>query len=342
MKLKSEIRNPKSETIFKYFNFGNFKFVSNFVLSASCLLVLAAPLTLFAQGFVPLAEIPGLTQGATADTAGLANFFNNLYKFAIGMASVLAIIMIIWGGLQYATQDIPGAKQEGKDRILQAILGLILVLSPALVFSIINPSILNLSINLKPLDTKSGPPTGGGGTTTQAPTTGAETTAATAAGCTVTGTLLKTAACPTKKAAQDFSTTCTTGSGNVPFFTTANKATCGTEKGSITGPYSFADTSTGILATITGYSSYSPLASTPTNPNNGSSVINFASACTADGGTTCLSTVKLPCSSSVVQIITTGSLPTASCWNISLSCTDGKTGAGGCSSNPQFTVVQTK
>src|SRR3989338_1263491 len=110
----------------------------------------------FAEGFVPLAGIPGLTQGATADTAGLANFFNNLYKFAIGMASVLAIIMIIWGGLQYATQDIPGAKQEGKDRILQAILGLILVLSPALVFSIINPNILNLSINLKPLDTKSG------------------------------------------------------------------------------------------------------------------------------------------------------------------------------------------
>ena len=72
------------------------------------------------------------------------------------MACVLAIIMIIWGGLQYATQDIPGAKQEGKDRILQAILGLILVLSPALVFSIINPNILNLSINLKPLDTKSG------------------------------------------------------------------------------------------------------------------------------------------------------------------------------------------
>src|SRR3990167_8970154 len=109
-----------------------------------------------AEGFVPLAGIPGLTQGATADTAGLANFFNNLYKFAIGMASVLAIIMIILGGLQYATQDIPGAKQEGKDRILQAILGLILVLSPALVFSIINPNILNLSINLKPLDTVSG------------------------------------------------------------------------------------------------------------------------------------------------------------------------------------------
>ena len=316
--------------------------MKKFLLFIALTIVASVPLFVSAQGFVPLAPIPGLTQGATADTAGLAQFFNNLYKFAIGMAAVLAVIMIIWGGLQYATQDIPGAKQEGKDRILQAILGLILVLSPALVFSIINPSILNLSINLKPLYTKSGSPTGGGGTTTQAPTTGAETTAATAVGCTVTGTLLKTAVCPIKEAAQNFSTTCTTGSGNIPFFTTANKATCGTEKGSVTGPYSFADTSTGVFATIFGYSKYEPIASTPTNPNNGSAVMQFASTCTADKGTTCMSAIKTPCNSSIVQIVSTRALPTTSCWDIALFCTDGKIGAGGCDSNPKFIVVQTK
>lgn len=107
----------------------------------------------FAQGFVPLAPIPGLTQGATADPTGLANFFNNLYKFLIGISAVLAVIMIIWGGLEYSTQDSVSKKSDGKERIYQAIFGLILVLSPVLVFSIINPSILNLSINLPPLDT---------------------------------------------------------------------------------------------------------------------------------------------------------------------------------------------
>lgn len=108
-------------------------------------------------GFVALAPIPGLTEGVTADQEGLANFFNNLYKYLIGLAAALAVIMIIWGGLQYATQDVPGAKNEGKERIQQAILGLILILAPVLVFSIINPAILNLSVNLPPLDTKSGP-----------------------------------------------------------------------------------------------------------------------------------------------------------------------------------------
>lgn len=110
----------------------------------------------FAQGFVPLAEIPGLTSGVTANSEGLAQFFNNLYRYLIGLAAVLAIIEIIWGGLEMATKDSISKQSEGKERIQEAILGLVLVLSPVLVFSIINPSILNLSVNLSPLDTKSG------------------------------------------------------------------------------------------------------------------------------------------------------------------------------------------
>ncbi len=109
-----------------------------------------------AQEFIPLAPIPGLTTGITADQAGLANFLNNLYKYLIGLAAVIAVVEIIWGGLLYSTQDVPGSKTNGKEKIQNALLGLVLVLSPVLVFSIINPSILNLSINLPALDTKSG------------------------------------------------------------------------------------------------------------------------------------------------------------------------------------------
>jgi hypothetical protein len=108
------------------------------------------------SGFVALASIPGLTEGIEANTAGLAKFFNNLYKFAIGMAATLAVIMIIWEGVRIATnQDNVSIITDSKGKILNAILGLVLVLSPVLVFTIINPSILNLSINLPELDTKS-------------------------------------------------------------------------------------------------------------------------------------------------------------------------------------------
>jgi hypothetical protein len=105
--------------------------------------------------FCALAPIPGLTDdtgsGSILGSDSFALFFNNLYKFMLGLAIALAIIEIIWGGLQYSTTDSIGNKEAGKTRIRNAILGLILILSPVLVFSIINPNILNLSISLTPI-----------------------------------------------------------------------------------------------------------------------------------------------------------------------------------------------
>jgi len=153
MILKSEIRNPKSETNFKHLNFKILGFVSCFVLGTSCFALLLFAPHVFAQGFVPLAPITGLTD-IQPTSAGLAGFFNSLYKFLVGIAAALAVIEIIWGGLEYSTQDSVSKKMDGKKRIYQAILGLILVLSPVIVFSIINPRILNLDLNLPEIDLK--------------------------------------------------------------------------------------------------------------------------------------------------------------------------------------------
>lgn len=129
-----------------------------FFAASSVYLLLGFAPAVFAQGFVPLAVIPGLTDASVTSVVNsdsLAVFFNNLYKYAIGFAAVLAIIEIIWGGLEISTKDSVSKNQDGKERIRSAIFGLVLVLSPALVFSIINPAILNLSLNLPPLDTRS-------------------------------------------------------------------------------------------------------------------------------------------------------------------------------------------
>lgn len=137
------------------------------------------------SGFVALAPIPGLTDAANTsvvDSKSLANFFNNLYKYLIGLAATLAVIMIIWGGLEISTKDSVSKQSDGRERIYQAIIGLVLVLSPVLVFSIINPAILNLSINLPALDTKSGPPATTAPTTQSATLTESETTLRESAG----------------------------------------------------------------------------------------------------------------------------------------------------------------
>ena len=136
------------------------------ILLLLCVLSLGFAPHVFAQGFVPLAPIPGLTEGGVADSSNLALFFNNLYKFLIGLAAALAVIEIIWGGLEISTKDSVSKQSDGRERITQAIFGLILVLSPVLVFSIINPNILNLSLNLKPLVLTFVPDSGSGAKTT--------------------------------------------------------------------------------------------------------------------------------------------------------------------------------
>lgn len=160
----------------------------------------------FAQEFVPLAEIPNLTKGVVANSEGLATFLNNLYKYLIGFAAMLAIIEIIWGGLEISTKDSVSKQSDGRERITQAIFGLILVLSPVLVFSIINPSILNLSLNLRPINLAVPPTTvpSSGGT--------GDTTAAKSSECYVANNNGQVA-CPTQQAANDFAASCSNGTG---------------------------------------------------------------------------------------------------------------------------------
>jgi hypothetical protein len=303
------------------------------------------------SGFVALAPIPGLTQGVTADTAGLANFFNNLYKYLIGLAAILAVIEIIWGGLEYSTQDSVSKKSDGKERIQQAIFGLVLVLSPVLVFSIINPSILNLSLNLPKLDTVSGPSTGtGNGTGT--------TVTDTTSGCTaVTGTLLKKASCSTTAAAQSFAASCT-GSGAVLSCQTENSSGCtdttyqATCTSDSAGPYVFLDTSH-YLNPVQIFSNYIPLASSGSNPNNGSQAVQFAQTCTNDGGITCVTgngvtggLVSTTCTYTSSQ----SSSQTNKCYSATLSCkpsswaTNLNIGGGAswlyvCSGSPSWTPI---
>jgi len=137
----------------------NFKHKTMFILVLIPVLFLGLSSTASAQGFVPLATIPGLTD-MQPTAGGLATFFNNLYKYLIGLAAILAVIQIIRSGIEIAwNQDDVSKIKDDKGKIYNAIAGLVLVLSPALVFSIINPAILDLSIGLAPIDLSTRPTT---------------------------------------------------------------------------------------------------------------------------------------------------------------------------------------
>ena len=141
-------------------------------------------------GYVPIAPIPGLTDTSTVGTGigNLETFFNNLYIFLIGVAAALAVVEIIIGGAQYATTDNISKKSEGRARITQAILGLVLILLPVLVFSIINPNILTLSLSWSPIQAGSKQTPFG-----TSSSSGSQTTTSGGTTQNVTGTYLKTA-----------------------------------------------------------------------------------------------------------------------------------------------------
>lgn len=130
------------------------------------LLFLALPLSVLAQGteFVALTNIPAITEVGNAITTpeGLSIFLNNIYKLCIGVAAVVAVLQIMRAGIMYMGGDSVTEKKEAKNLIALSIGGLILVLSPVVVFSIINPEILSLKIgNIDKLKPESSTSAGG-------------------------------------------------------------------------------------------------------------------------------------------------------------------------------------
>jgi type IV secretory pathway VirB2 component (pilin) len=108
------------------------------------------------NNFVPLQPgIPGVKEFATSGS--IPDLLNNIYKICIGVAATLAVLQIMRAGVMYMGGDSITEKKEARDLISMSIIGLILVLSPVIVFSIINPDILSLklgAIQLAPVSTQ--------------------------------------------------------------------------------------------------------------------------------------------------------------------------------------------
>lgn len=121
---------------------------------------IALPLLAFADDtFIPLTSLPGLAS-TSASAISLPSFINNLYRIAIGVAAFFAVVEIIWAGYLFmSSSDSISKVTKAREKIMNAVIGLVLVLSPYVVFSVINPSILNISLNFSELKSKNG--TGG-------------------------------------------------------------------------------------------------------------------------------------------------------------------------------------
>jgi len=99
--------------------------------------------TLNPINYTPLAPLPGFTSIDVTDVSSLSIYLNTMIALFIGISAVLAVIMIVLGGIQYATSELISSKEAGKERIRNALFGLLLALGSWLILNTINPDLLN-------------------------------------------------------------------------------------------------------------------------------------------------------------------------------------------------------
>lgn len=98
----------------------------------------------------PLAPLPGFT-----GNPNLGQWLESLFTMLIVIAGILALIMIIVGGITYVTSESFGEKGKGKGYIMNAIAGLVLALGAWVILNTINPNLaedLNIKIPTVTLD----------------------------------------------------------------------------------------------------------------------------------------------------------------------------------------------
>ena len=85
---------------------------------------------------------PALT---TSSSGALADFLGQVFNFGIAAAVVLALIMIIWGGIIKMTTDSWEGNSEANEKITNALYGLGLALGSWLILFTINPCLVDFT-----------------------------------------------------------------------------------------------------------------------------------------------------------------------------------------------------
>ncbi len=114
------------------------KKVLRVVQGLSYVLIMGTPVLAFAQESF-IVPIPGAN-----DPNDIAGYVKALFTYAVGLGALLAMVMIVIGALQYTLSEAVTNKEDARDRIKQAIWGLILLLASVLILRTINPDIVKL------------------------------------------------------------------------------------------------------------------------------------------------------------------------------------------------------
>jgi len=103
------------------------------------------PIKSFALDYTPL-EGQAFKDFGVVNAKTLPQFLSGAFQFGLAIAAALAVIMIVWGGVEIMLSESVFKKEDGKKKIQDAIWGLVLALVSYLILWTINPNILNFNL----------------------------------------------------------------------------------------------------------------------------------------------------------------------------------------------------
>lgn len=118
------------------------------ILTFVFLFILTVPAVVFGAGegaitFIPLVGIPGVDPNSPD---GLGYYINAIYRLSISLAALLAVVKIVIAGAKYMLDDIVTHKEEAKQDIWGAIMGLLVILGAVLILTTINSDLTNTNL----------------------------------------------------------------------------------------------------------------------------------------------------------------------------------------------------
>lgn len=100
------------------------------------------------QIVIPGSKVESAVTGAVVGRVrDLADYLNTVYNWLISIVGIVAAVMLMIGGFQYLTSGgEAGRVKQAKERIGNALIGLVLAFSSYLLLNTINPQLVNLKV----------------------------------------------------------------------------------------------------------------------------------------------------------------------------------------------------
>src|SRR5690606_34675940 len=114
--------------------------MKSLIVSIVATLALLTPQVALGQDdYVLLSPLPGLETTEQLNQSGdpVGTYFTTIYQIGVSIALVIAVVMFIFGGIQYMTSDSIGGKSNGRETITKALIGILLAVGSYLLLFLI-------------------------------------------------------------------------------------------------------------------------------------------------------------------------------------------------------------